>query len=61
MSIQRARKVTKKVRYVPVLKLPPLPFDQFMALRDNIAINGVLVPIIVTVKLHFPRLNHNSL
>ena len=34
-------------RYQPVLKLPPLPYDQFLALRDNIAVNGVLVPILV--------------
>jgi hypothetical protein len=35
-----------RVRYVPAVKLPKLPNDQFMALRDNIAINGVLVPIL---------------
>jgi hypothetical protein len=35
-----------RVRYVPVLNLPKLPYDQFMALRDNIGINGVLVPIL---------------
>jgi ParB-like chromosome segregation protein Spo0J len=33
-------------RYQPVLTLPKLPYDQFMALRDNIALNGVLVPIL---------------
>jgi DNA modification methylase len=36
-----------KVKYQPVLTLPQLPYEQFMALRDNIAINGVLVPILV--------------
>jgi hypothetical protein len=36
-----------KVRYEPVLKLPPLPYEQFLALKDNIAVNGVLVPILV--------------
>jgi ParB-like chromosome segregation protein Spo0J len=36
-----------KVRYEPVLKLPPLPYDQFLDLLDNIAVNGVLVPIVV--------------
>jgi hypothetical protein len=41
------KKSTKKPRYEPVLKLPPLPYDQFLALRDNIAVNGVVVPIIV--------------
>jgi DNA modification methylase len=30
-----------KVRYQPVLHLPRLLYEQFMALRDNIAINGV--------------------
>src|ERR1051325_4552998 len=41
------KKSTKKPGYEPVLKLPPLPYDQFLALRDNIAVNGVVVPIIV--------------
>jgi hypothetical protein len=36
-----------KVRYKPVLSLPPLPPDQYEALRQNISVNGVLVPIIV--------------
>jgi len=40
-------KPTSKVKYQPVLKLPPLPADQYDALRANIAVNGVLVPIIV--------------
>jgi hypothetical protein len=39
-------KTKGKVRYVPVLNLPKLPYDQFMGLRDNIAVNGVLVPIL---------------
>jgi hypothetical protein len=40
-------KTTKaKVRYSSVLNLPKLPYNQFMALRDNIAINGVLMPIL---------------
>jgi hypothetical protein len=41
------KKTAPKVRYEPVLKLPPLPYEQFMALKDNIAVNGVLVPILV--------------
>jgi ParB-like chromosome segregation protein Spo0J len=41
------KKSAQKVRYEPVRKLPPLPYDQFMALKDNIAVNGVLVPILV--------------
>jgi predicted methyltransferase len=42
-----SKKATKKIRYEPVLKLPPLPYEQFVALKDNIAVNGVLVPILV--------------
>ena len=40
---------TKKPKptYQPVLTLPPLPHEEFLALRDNIAVNGVLVPILV--------------
>jgi ParB-like chromosome segregation protein Spo0J len=30
-----------------LVKLPPLPPDQYEALRQNIAVNGVLVPILV--------------
>jgi ParB-like chromosome segregation protein Spo0J len=41
------KKTPRKVRYEPVLKLPSLPYEQFLALRDNIAVNGVLVPILV--------------
>ena len=37
----------KKPKYEPVLKLPPLPTDQYEALRANIAVHGVLVPILV--------------
>jgi ParB-like chromosome segregation protein Spo0J len=40
------RTVRAKVKYVPVLKLPSLPYEQFLALKDNIAVNGVLVPIL---------------
>ena len=41
------KKTATKVRYEPVLRLPPLPYEQFLALKDNIAVNGVLVPILV--------------
>jgi ParB-like chromosome segregation protein Spo0J len=47
MKIKTTRRAAKKPRYEPVLKLPPLPYEQFVALRDNIAIHGVLVPILV--------------
>lgn len=40
-------KKTRKPSYQPALKLPALSYEQFTALRDNIAINGVLVPILV--------------
>jgi hypothetical protein len=40
-------KSAKKIKYKPVLKLPPLPPDQYEALKANIAVNGVLVPILV--------------
>ncbi|MEN6367815.1 MAG: hypothetical protein ABFC88_13475 [Thermoguttaceae bacterium] len=36
-----------KTKYKPVLVLPPLPPDQYEALRQNISVNGVLVPILV--------------
>ena len=40
-------KPRQKVRYHPVLKLPPLPPDQYEGLRASISVNGVLVPILV--------------
>ena len=40
-------KTRRKASYEPVLKLPPLTYDQFQALRDNIIVNGVMVPILV--------------
>ena len=40
-------KKTRKPVYQPVLKLPALPYEQFLALRANIAVHGVLVPILV--------------
>ncbi len=40
-------KPCQKVRYHTILKLPPLPPDQYEGLRANIAVNGVLVPIFV--------------
>ena len=38
---------SKKPRYEAVLNLPPVPPDQYEALRANIAVHGVLVPILV--------------
>ena len=40
-------KRTKKPVYEPVLQLPPLRYEELVALKDNIAVNGVLVPILV--------------
>lgn len=41
----RGRKA-KKIRYEPVLRLPPLPYDEFVGLHGSISVNGVLVPIL---------------
>ncbi len=41
-STRRRRRIRP---YQPILKLPPLSEDDFAALRSNIAINGVKVPI----------------
>ena len=38
---------SKKTRYEAVLDLPPLPYEDFLALKNSIAVNGVLVPILV--------------
>ena len=43
----KSKRLAKKPRYTSVVTLPPLPPDQFAALRDNIAVNGVLAPILV--------------
>lgn len=40
-------KKTTKVIYEPVLELPPLAYENFVGLRDSIAVHGVLVPILV--------------
>ena len=40
-------KIQKKPKYEPVRSLPPLPHDQYKALKANIAVNGILVPIVV--------------
>lgn len=37
----------KKPRYKAVIEFPPLPYDEFLALRNSIAANGTLVPILV--------------
>jgi|ERR1043165_1222658 ParB-like chromosome segregation protein Spo0J len=42
-----AKTITKRGNYQPVLRLPSLSYDLFQALRNNIAVNGVLVPILV--------------
>jgi DNA modification methylase len=47
MTPKTATRKSLKTKYDSVLKLPPLPYEAFIALRDNIAVNGVLVPIIV--------------
>src|SRR5262249_51881888 len=37
----------KRPRYQALLELPPLPPEQYEALKGSIAVNGVLVPILV--------------
>ena len=37
----------KKPRYEAVIDLSPLPYDEFLALKNSNAVNGVLVPILV--------------
>lgn len=48
MATVRPRRA-KKTRYETVLDLPPLPYEDFLALKNSIAVNGVLVPILVAV------------
>ena len=43
----RAKSKKNRVRYVPVVDLPPLPHEAYAALRQNIAVHGVLVPILI--------------
>ena len=43
----RSSRTRKTPRYEPVLELPPLPPEQHEALHGNIALHGVLVPILV--------------
>ena len=47
MATKTRPKTSTKPKYEPVVKLPPLRYEDFVALRDNIAVNGVLLPILV--------------
>jgi DNA modification methylase len=47
MATKTRTKRSKKPIYEPVIKLPSLRYEDFVALKDNIAVNGVLVPILV--------------
>jgi ParB-like chromosome segregation protein Spo0J len=40
-------KSRKKVKYEPVLELPPLSSEEYEGLRSSILVSGVLVPIFV--------------
>ncbi len=40
-------KSRKKIKYVPVVELPPLSPDECEGLRSSILVNGVLVPVLV--------------
>jgi hypothetical protein len=46
-SARTSRRAPKSPTYEPVLELPPLSYEDLSALKDNVAINGVLVPILV--------------
>ena len=46
-SARTSRRVSKLPTYEAILDLPPLSFEDHSALKDNIAVNGVLVPILV--------------
>jgi hypothetical protein len=48
MNASRTQRNDKHTaRYEPILTLPPLSTEDYEALRDNIAVHGVLVPILV--------------
>ncbi len=47
MPTAKSRTRPRRRKYKPVLDLPPLSQEEYLALRDNIALNGVLVPILV--------------
>jgi hypothetical protein len=46
-TAQSRRKATSRPQYESVLDLPPLTPEQYEGLRDSIAVQGVLVPILV--------------
>ncbi len=46
-TMPRTKTKLTKIHYEPVLKLPPHTPEEYAGLRDNIAVNGVLVPILV--------------
>jgi hypothetical protein len=43
----RTKTKPTRVKYHTILKLPPLPPDQYEGLRASISVNGVLLPILV--------------
>lgn len=46
-KLRQTDSAATQIQYEPVLLLPSLCPEDFTALRDNIAVNGVLVPIVV--------------
>ncbi|NQU20327.1 MAG: ParB N-terminal domain-containing protein [Candidatus Nealsonbacteria bacterium] len=41
------RTKTRRKPYQPILRLPPLPPDEYEALRSHIGVHGVLMPILI--------------
>jgi hypothetical protein len=41
------KRAKQKPKYEAVLELPNLSYEEFTALKDSIAVNGVIVPILV--------------
>ena len=50
MPTAKSKTRTKKPRYEPLVDLPPLSNEEFVGLRNSIAVHGVLVPILVNRK-----------
>jgi len=43
----RKKRAKRKLKYEAVLELPNLSYEEFTALKDSIAVSGVMVPILV--------------
>ena len=47
MAMPRTKAKKNRVRYVPVVELPPLSAEEYEGLTTSILVNGILVPILV--------------